>query len=121
MQGARGARSARYTSSQRRRGPATVYSGDLKSSDDKVKPLYDNIPLTDLADNQEIELEALAELGFGKDHAKWQGAIVGYEEDKGKYKFVVETACGLSASQIVEKALRYSETSWKTWRLMWES
>lgn len=60
-------------------GPDTAYSGDLVSSDDKVQPAAENIPIIDLKDGQRLELEADAQLGYGKDHAKHQGGIaVGY-------------------------------------------
>ena len=53
-------------------GPKTVYSADLKScGDSKIKPVYDTIPLLKLKENQDVELEAVAKLGIGKDHAKW--------------------------------------------------
>lgn len=52
-------------------GPTTVYSKDLVSSDSNIKPVYDTIPLVKLKENEDIELEAVAKLGFGKDHAKW--------------------------------------------------
>ncbi len=60
-------------------GPCIVYSGDLKSSNKEVKPLYDKIPIVELLENQKIKLEAVAKLGLGKDHAKWQAANVGYQ------------------------------------------
>lgn len=89
------------------KGPCIVYSGDLKSSDKKVKPLYDKIPITELMENQELEFESFAQLGLGKNHAKWQGAVVGYEVDEKSndtYRFNVESACGLSAEEIVLKS-----------------
>lgn len=52
-------------------GPGVVYSKDLASSDSKIKPVYDTIPLLKLKDGQDVELEAVAKLGLGKEHAKW--------------------------------------------------
>lgn len=52
-------------------GPGTVYSKDLISSDSKIKPVYDTIPLVKLKEDQIIELEAYARVGIGKEHAKW--------------------------------------------------
>jgi len=50
----------------------TVYSGDLIPVDRKsVRPVYNNIPIVKLGRNQEIELECIAKVGRGKDHAKW--------------------------------------------------
>jgi DNA-directed RNA polymerase subunit D len=60
-------------------GPATAYSGDLVSSDGKVQPAEENVPIIELKEGQRLELEADAELGLGKDHAKHQGGVaVGY-------------------------------------------
>ncbi len=53
-------------------GPKTVYSGDLTSQDAKIIPVYDRIPLLKLRDDEEVELEAIAQLGIGLEHAKWQ-------------------------------------------------
>lgn len=54
------------------KGPKTVYSGDLTSQDPKIVPVHDTIPLLKLRDDQEVELEAIAQLGTGLEHAKWQ-------------------------------------------------
>ncbi|MCQ4334344.1 DNA-directed RNA polymerase subunit D [Natronomonas sp. F2-12] len=60
-------------------GPDTAYSGDLVSSDEQVQPAEKNVPIIDLKEGQRLELEADAELGYGKDHAKHQGGVaVGY-------------------------------------------
>ena len=52
-------------------GPKVVYSKDLISSDSKIKPVYDTIPLVKLKEGEEINIEAVAKVGYGKDHAKW--------------------------------------------------
>ncbi|MGL4669923.1 MAG: DNA-directed RNA polymerase subunit D [Methanobacteriaceae archaeon] len=48
-----------------------VYTKDLSSNDSKIKPVHDTIPLLKLKENQAVELEAIAQLGLGKVHAKW--------------------------------------------------
>lgn len=63
----------------KKKGPAMVYSGDLKSRDKDVVPSFDNIPIVEIFEGQELEFEAVAQLGFGKEHIKWQGAVVGYK------------------------------------------
>ncbi len=55
-----------------------VYSGDLQG--DFTEPVYKNIPIVKLAPGQVVELEAIARLGRGRDHAKWQAAHVAYKE-----------------------------------------
>jgi len=63
-----------------KKGPAVVYSDDLKSTDKSVKPAIEKIPLVELFEDQDVlHFLATAQLGFGKEHAKWQGAIVGYK------------------------------------------
>ena len=54
------------------KGPKTLYSGDLKSEDPNAKPVLDTIPLVKLKEGEEVELEAIAQLGTGTMHAKWQ-------------------------------------------------
>jgi len=50
----------------------TVYSGDLEPVDKKtLRPVYDNIPIVKLGANQEIDIECVAKVGRGKDHAKF--------------------------------------------------
>lgn len=49
-----------------------VYSSELLSQDPKIVPVYPNIPILKLAKDQKIFLEAIARLGRGMDHAKWQ-------------------------------------------------
>jgi DNA-directed RNA polymerase subunit D len=64
--------------SLKKKGPGMVYSGDLKSKAKDVVPVYDKIPITELFGDQEIEFEATAILGVGKEHSKWQGAVTAY-------------------------------------------
>lgn len=52
-------------------GPGVVYSKDLTSKDSKIKSVYDTIPILKLKEGEAVELEAVAKLGFGKDHSKW--------------------------------------------------
>ena len=61
------------------KGPATVKSGDMKSSNKDVKVTSPEFPLAELYENQEMKFEAKAEIGFGKDHAKWQAANAAYQ------------------------------------------
>lgn len=76
-------------------GPTAVTSGELKSSDNEVTPVSDSVSLVKLEKGQSLELTAIARMGLGKEHAKWQPGIVAY-----KYMPVLEfdpktcNACG---------------------------
>lgn len=61
-------------------GPKVVYSGDLVSKDEKSVPVSQKIPIVKLKDGQKLVLEAIARLGTGKEHAKWQPVVAcGYK------------------------------------------
>ncbi|MCR4368340.1 MAG: DNA-directed RNA polymerase subunit D [archaeon] len=71
-------------------GPGIVYSKDIKSTDPKIEPSMPNIPLMKLGEGQKLKVEMDAIVGTGKEHAKFQPAVVSYTElpilGKGKYK-----------------------------------
>lgn len=60
------------------RGPGLVYASDIKSKDSKCTPVYPETPIVKLLKGQELELEATAVLGEGKEHAKWSPGLVWY-------------------------------------------
>lgn len=64
-----------------KRGPCTVYSGDLEPVSNSAYRIKDDlIPIVKLAEGQALLIYAIAELGTGKQHAKWQAALaVGYQ------------------------------------------
>lgn len=84
-----------------RAGPCLVTSSDVVCDNEIEK----NIPITELLENHRLKLEAVAELGIGSEHSKFQSSIVGYNEQKNAFVFNVESVCGLSAMQLVESAL----------------
>ena len=57
-------------------GPCTVYSKDLKSQDPKIKAIYDDITIVKLLKDQQLEIEATAKLGKGREHIKFSPALV---------------------------------------------
>jgi DNA-directed RNA polymerase subunit D len=60
------------------KGPVTVYSGDIKSQDPKVKPVFSDMSIVKLLKGQELEFEAVAVLGQGRDHVKFSPGLVWY-------------------------------------------
>lgn len=87
------------------RGPCTVYSGDLKSTDPEIRPVSDKIIIAKLTPEQAIKLEAKAELGTGKKHMKWQAGLASYEikEDR-SYNYMIETFEQLSLHELIDAA-----------------
>ncbi|MFH1751336.1 MAG: DNA-directed RNA polymerase subunit D [archaeon] len=59
-------------------GPCMVYSKSIKGKGIEVAD--QNIPIVKLKEGQKIKIELTARLGTGKEHAKWQPAIIGYQE-----------------------------------------
>ena len=59
----------------------TVFSGEFVPEDPKVAPVIKDVPILRMTGGQKITVQAIARLGYGKKHAKWQGAIVTYQYD----------------------------------------
>jgi len=110
----KGCSSCQVTLVLKKKGPCVVYSGDMKSTDRSVRPVHDKIPITELfVKDEEVQLEAVAQLGRGRDHAKWQGAVVGYKvEDNKKDSFVfnVESISGIEVDELVSRSAELLET-----------
>ena len=74
--------------SPERAGYTMVYSRELISSDPGVEPAFGNIPIVKLVSKereisgirtvaqQKVSFEAIARLGRGKEHAKWQPVTI---------------------------------------------
>ncbi len=60
------------------KGPGYVYAKDFVSQDPKVSAFYSETPIVKLLKGQELELEVIAILGKGKEHAKWAPGYVYY-------------------------------------------
>lgn len=59
-------------------GPGTVYSRDIKIADKGIHVVDGNIPITKLKADQKVRLEGEAVMGQGRDHVKFQPAVIGY-------------------------------------------
>jgi DNA-directed RNA polymerase subunit D len=113
--GGKGCTHCQVTLTLKKVGPCIVYSGDLVSSDKNVRPLYDKIPIVELMEGQELEFEAIAQLGIGKEHAKWQASIVGYRNvprisiDKSGNVSVYEKRCPRNVFVYKDKKLKVNK------------
>jgi len=124
--------------SPERAGNTVVYSKELISSDPSVTVAFENIPIVKLitterevggrrsVTRQKIALEAIAKLGRGRDHAKWQPITVCSYRDRdmpdddegcgGSHKnkstskndllFTIESDGALPVDTIIEEAAR---------------
>ena len=82
----------------------TIFTSDLSSEDDSVKPTADNIPIVQLAPGQKIKLECYARLGRGIEHAKWNSANISTLTDtdkEGESTLTVESTGALEPEQII--------------------
>lgn len=101
-------------------GPGTIYSKDLIVADPGIEVVDKNIPLTKLKANQRIRIEAEAIVGKGKDHVKFQPAIVGYrmlptftiaEEIPSETAKKIVESCPVNIIELKGKKLNITEPS----------
>ncbi|MCD6478395.1 MAG: DNA-directed RNA polymerase subunit D [Candidatus Diapherotrites archaeon] len=62
------------------KGPKTVMSSDIRSLDPNVEVVCKNVPIVKLKEGQEIFIEMEAVMSTGREHAKWQPALIAYNE-----------------------------------------
>ena len=99
-----------------KRGPCTVHASDLKSTDKGVAPVSGKILIVNLLEGQELNLEATAELGTGAQHARWQPAIMGYDQkgtrgEGSAFVVTLESTSGLEPKDVMLAALESLEES----------
>ena len=82
----------------------TIFSGEIESQDDTIKPISEKIPIVTLAPNQRIKFEEHARLGRGIEHAKWNSSNIATltETDKDdEHILTVETTGALEPKDII--------------------
>ncbi len=88
----------------------SVFSGELNSEDDYIKPISSEIPIVDLAPGQKLKIEAYARLGTGKMHAKWQpvstAILKEVDSDKEELILELETIGMLAPAQVIHQSIK---------------
>lgn len=82
----------------------TVYTDELTSEDDSVKPTSEKIPIVQLAPGQRVKVECYARLGRGREHAKWNSSNIAtlVETEKEDERILtVESTGSLNPEQII--------------------
>ena len=82
----------------------TVFSDELSSEDNSIKPISDKISIIQLAPGQRVKVECYARLGRGTDHAKWNSANIStlIETDKKDESILtIESTGALDPEQII--------------------
>ncbi len=88
------------------KGPKIVNSDSFETTEGDVKATNKNVPVVELLNKQSIDLTAKTSIGLGKDHAKWQSAIVGYEYKNPKEIILrIESCSALTEEDILKKSL----------------
>ncbi|MFB6166767.1 MAG: DNA-directed RNA polymerase subunit D [Candidatus Nanohaloarchaea archaeon] len=90
-------------------GEGTVTAEDISVPSDDVEAREPETPVARLNEDGEMELEMVAQLGLGKDHAKWQAANASYSYDGETFHFQVETVSGLDPRTVVTRAVERLE------------
>ncbi len=92
------------------KGPGMIYASGIHTRDAAIKPVYPKTPIVKLLKGQNLELEATAVLGQGREHVKWSPAHVYY-----KNKPIIEIdlkkcdGCGKCVEQCPTKTIEIKQ------------
>lgn len=95
-------------------GPRIVYSSDLVSMDPSLEPADKTIPIVELKDKQKIVVEAIARLGIGRKHSKWQAGIAAGYKNVPEIKIRKCEYCGKCIEACPRKILKLEENNIRT-------
>ena len=99
-------------------GSGIIYSKDLNSDDDIIKPVYDTIPLLKLKDDEIVEFEAVAKIGLGKDHAKWIPTTVCAYKQYPKITFNEEAEVNYDLADVCPRGILKSDRRSKKLKIL---
>jgi DNA-directed RNA polymerase subunit D len=83
-----------------------IYSKDLISNNDKIKPISDNFPILKLSNTQQIFIKAYIKKSSGSEHIKWSPAtICTFSENKpNSFNFELESTGTMTPENILKEA-----------------
>ncbi|OYT42944.1 MAG: DNA-directed RNA polymerase subunit D [Candidatus Aenigmarchaeota archaeon ex4484_56] len=87
-------------------GPLSVKSSHLEILEGEVNIDDKDILIVELLKNQKIDLTCKIKKGIGKEHSKWQSAIVSYQYKKpDRINLTIESCSGLKKEKIIKKSI----------------
>ncbi len=95
-------------------GPGIIHASQFEPEDPAVEPIYPDTPIIKLTENQTLEIEAKAEMGKGKEHARHKPCYINYttnteeeaEEDPEKnFHFKIEAYNEKEPEELLKKSL----------------
>jgi len=99
-------------------GPLSVESGNLEAIEGDVQIVNKKIPIVELLENQKIDLTAKTKIGTGREHAKWQCAVVGYNyKNPEKINLEIESCSALTEKEILKRSLEILREKAKNFKL----
>jgi DNA-directed RNA polymerase subunit D len=93
----------------KKKGPGVVYASEMKAKAKDVQPVFGKIPIVELFEGEELQFEAIAHLGIGKENVKWQAAVVGYRNPQTvtiDTKKIEGEACRKAVERYTKKSLK---------------
>jgi len=92
-------------------GPGAVYSGDMKSRDPKIKPVFEKMPILKLREDQKVKMEMVAKLGTMNQHAKYQSCLSSYKQvSEHEFEFFIESYNNFTVDEIIRVATENLES-----------
>jgi DNA-directed RNA polymerase subunit D len=87
-------------------GPLPVVSANLQPIKGDAQIDNMDIPIVELLENQMIDLTCSTRTGTGKEHAKWQAAVVGYQyKNPNSIKMTIESCSTLPEDELLKRSL----------------
>ncbi|MDY6773870.1 MAG: DNA-directed RNA polymerase subunit D [Candidatus Nanohaloarchaea archaeon] len=90
-------------------GGGEVTAEDISVPSDDVDPANPGTKVVELQEDGKLDLEMTAQLGMGRDHAKWQAANASYSYEDDTFHFSVESVSGLDPRTLVSQAVERLE------------